>query len=205
MFNYRLGELSEKGIGVNRVIMFMIYSDFFIQMGWGLINPIIAVFMTEQIAGGDVAVAGIAASILMVTQAVVQIPVARWIDSKKGELDDFRLMVLGNVITAISAGLFLFVTTPAHIYILQLFYGIGLGLVFPGYVAIFTRHIDKNREGFEWTLYSTFINLGTAFTATLGGILAEQYGFQYIFVIAFILSVVGVFFSIGIHSNLRKK
>jgi len=96
MFNYRLGELSEKGIGVNRVIMFMIYSDFFIQMGWGLINPIIAVFMTEQIAGGDVAVAGIAASILMVTQAVVQIPVARWIDAKKVELDDFKVRIAEN-------------------------------------------------------------------------------------------------------------
>lgn len=194
-----------KGPGINKVIMFLIYSDFFMQMGWGLINPIIAVYITDQIAGGDVAVAGIAASIVMITQALVQIPVARWIDSKKGELDDFRLMILGSIITAISAGLFLFVSTPLHIYVLQLFYGIGLGLVFPGYVAIFTRHIDKNREGFEWTLYSTFVNLGSAFTATLGGILADQYGFRYIFALAFVLAVIGVFFSVGIHSNLRKK
>ncbi|MEP7103679.1 MAG: MFS transporter [Candidatus Dojkabacteria bacterium] len=195
-----------KGRGnVNKVVIFLIYSDFFIQMGWGLINPIIAVFITDQIQGGDLTVVGIAASIVLISQAIVQFPVAKWVDSKKGELDDFRIMVLGNILIALSTLLFLFANSPLDIYIIQLFYGLGCGLVFPGYVAIFTRHIDKNREGFEWTLYSTFINLGTAFSATVGGVLAEKYGFHYIFVIAFVLSILGIIFSLGIHANLRKK
>jgi len=44
--------------------------------GWGLINPILAVFISEQVVGGGVELAGMAATVYFVVKSVVQIPVA---------------------------------------------------------------------------------------------------------------------------------
>lgn len=88
--------------------------------GWGLINPILAVFFTEQIIGGSVAVAGLASTVYFFTKSIFQIPIARAIDLKKGEWDDFWVMVLGSLLITAAPFLFIFARLPWHIYGLTL-------------------------------------------------------------------------------------
>ena len=38
---------------ISKVIKVMIISDFLLNWGWGLLAPVFALFLTQNIAGGD--------------------------------------------------------------------------------------------------------------------------------------------------------
>mgnify|MGYP001615654318 FL=1 len=60
----------------------------------------------------------------------------------------------------------------------------------PAWYAIFTRHVDKWRIGFEWSLQSVFsVGLATAGAAALGGYIADKFGFQTLFMTAGTMAV----------------
>lgn len=71
-------------------------------------------------------------------------------------------------------------------------------------MAIFTRHVDKNQEAVEWTLYNTTVDLGTAAAAGIGGFLAVNIGFDYLFAVVGVMSLIGTFFLMGTISYLKK-
>ena len=81
---------------------------------------------------------------------------------------------------------------------LQFLLGIGDAFLVPPFYAIFTRHIDKGKEGFELSLYSSFsIGAGAAFGGAVGGLLATAIGFRAVFplvgILAFIATLMLVF------------
>ena len=85
----RLTALNFKNIKINQVIRLLTYSDILLLSGWGLINPILAVFFADKIEGGDVTVAGLAIMVFFLTKSLLQIPLARKIDLQRGEFDDY--------------------------------------------------------------------------------------------------------------------
>jgi len=62
---------------------------------------------------------------------------------------------------------------------------------FPSYMAIFTRHIDKKKEGTEWGIYFTFTDLIGAALAIVGGYVATTQGFPTLIVAVVVVSFVG--------------
>ncbi len=167
---------------VNQVILLIIVSQFILTTGAGFLTPIFAVFVTQQIAGGTVAVVGFALTIYWVTKSILQLFVARHIDKNHGEIDDFYFFVAGAYLNAVFLALYYFATTSFHIYLIHFFIGISDSLLVPPFYAIFTRHIDKEHEGFEWSLYSSFsLGAGSALGAGVGGILALLFGYRAVF------------------------
>jgi len=167
---------------------------------FGLIGPIFAIFITNQIVGATVATAGFAATINLLARALLQMPVARYIDRRKGEKDDFIFMVAGSTLISIVPFAYFFVSTPLHLYLAQVVLGIGGALANPGWYAIFTRHIDKNKEGTEWTLENVGVGLAAAGTAAIGGVLAQHFGFHNLFLVVGILSLLGLIIQISLYS-----
>lgn len=168
----------------------------------GLIGPIFAIFITKQIIGATIATVGFAATINLLTRSLVQMPVARYIDRHRGEKDDFFLMVAGSTLISIVPFIYLFIRTPIHLYIVQIILGIGGALTNPGWFAIFTRHIDKGKEGTEWTLENVGIGIVSAGAAAVGGIMAERFGFHNLFLIVGILSLIGLVIQISLYSTV---
>lgn len=193
------------GLKVNRVIEFLTLSDILMLSGWGLITPIIAVFFTEQIEGGSVALAGLASTAYFLVKSFIQIPVARFIDIRRGEWDDYWTMIAGSLIITLSAFLYVFISLPWQVIAVQVLYGIGGALSYPSWLAIFTRHVDKGEEGFEWSLYFTTTDLGAALTAGMGGLMAAAFGYKFLFVIVGILSLFGTVFLAGVTRELKKQ
>lgn len=189
---------------MNRVIEFMTMSDFMMLSGWGLVSPIIAVFFTNQIVGGSVALAGLASTAYFLTKSVLQIPIARFIDMKRGEWDDYYVMMAGSVIITISAFAYIFIKYPWQVILVQMLYGIGGALSYPSWLAIFTRHIDRREEGFEWSIYYTATDIGAALTGGLGGLLAASYGYHLVFVIVGVMSLLGTIFLSGVTRELKR-
>jgi len=200
-----LGVKIKRKFDINAVVQFLTYSDILMMSGWGLVLPIISVFFSDQIVGGDVKFAGLASTVYFIVKSVVQIPVARMVDKNRGETDDFWVMVAGSLLISLSAFLYMFATTKAHIYGIQVLYGMGGALSYPTWLAIFTRHVDKNKEGLEWSLYYTSVDVGSALTAGLGGLLAASFGYQFLFWLVGVSSIAGTMFLIGIREEMKKR
>ena len=170
-------------LGINKVIRTLITSDFLLQSGWGLIGPIFAIFLTKQIQGGSLVMVGFVAATYWVTKSVVQPFIARFMDIKKGEIDDFNFLIRGLYIANLIPLGYIFSTQLWHIFALESIRGIAMAFVVPSWSAIFTRHIDKGREAFSWSIESTGIGFAAAFAGALGGILATLLGFKIVFVL----------------------
>jgi sugar phosphate permease len=190
---------------VNPVIRFMIYSDFLWVGSLGLLSPIFALLVEDSIVGGNAAVVGIASAIYLITKSVVQMVAASYVDRIKGELDDFWVLFPASVVSVLFPLLYLFMETPLHLFVIQFFYGVLAALTFPTFTAIFTRHIDKNKEGTEWALYYSISDLGSAFAAFAGGLIATLAGFDFLILFAVGTGLVGVSLLLLIKPYLFKR
>jgi len=176
---------------INPVIRFLILSDTIVMGSVGLLGPIFALFITDFITGGNEAVAGLAAGIYLFTKSVLQIPIAHFIDKIRGEKDDFWLLFIFTLLMAFVPLLYLIIHTPAQLYLVQFLLGFFTAFTFPTYMAIFTRHIDKKKEGTEWGVYFTLTDLTSAALAALGGFIATYSGFPILIVSVVVVSFIG--------------
>jgi MFS family permease len=188
---------------MNKVIKVLILSDLALLTGLGFVAPIFAIFLTANIKGGDVEVAGFAAAVYWIAQSAAMIPFGKFLDRRKGEKDDLWLMIIGNVLAAFAVLGYLFSKLPWHIYLLQAIYGIGMGMNMPGYTAIFTRHIDKGKEAYEWSVRGTLVGIGTGVAGALGGIIAQNFGFNQLFIGISAFIFLSAFFLLFISKQMR--
>ena len=194
---------------VNKVIRSLVAANFFMYSGWGFLAPVFAIFIVQGIQTGGpeqaAKVAGFASFVYWIVKSLVQIPVSRYFDKLHGEKDDFWFMFFGLVITGISPFGFIFAYLPWHIYALQAVHAVGMAFFIPSWNAIFTRHIDKGREAYEWALDSTTLGIGTGITGALGGLLVANLGFSSIFILAGVLSFTAAAVLLSIHKNILPK
>ncbi len=169
----------------------MILSDFTLFSAFGLIAPIFAIFSSTTLAGGTIFKAALGSTVFLLVKSALQIPIAKAIDKNHGEIDDYWTAVIGTYIIALVPFLYFVINSISQLYIVQVIYGIGGALAFPGWIAMYTRHLDRGHEGFEWSLYNTTISVATAITAAVGGYLVQGYGFRSIFLLVGSLGLVG--------------
>ncbi len=178
---------------VNRVVKYFVLSDLVLFSGWGLVSPVFSVFVIEEVKDATLLTVGISASIYWLARSLIQIPVANMLDKTEGERDDFNVLVWGLVLASLSAFIFSTIESVRALYLLQILHGVAFGLYSPSWSAIFSRHLDKNRIAFDWSLNSTTLGLASGVTGFLGGYLAAHFGFDAVFVGAGIMSLVAAF------------
>ena len=189
---------------INPVVKIMVLIDFFVNSAFGSFAPVFAIFITGQIAGGSASVAGFAASFYWITKSLVQLPIARWLDKTDGEYDDFWAFFFGYFFSGLVPIAYIFATQPWHLYLAQAFLGFSMAWAVPAWYAIFTRHVDKWRISFEWSLQSVFsVGFATAGAAALGGYIAETLGFRTLFLAAGILIFLSSLFILTIRKHLE--
>ena len=187
---------------INKVIKVMIASDVVLLTGFGFISPIFAIFIKENIQGGGVEVAGFAVAIYWGVKSILQIPFGKYLDKVKGERDDLWFVVIGNVLAALAVFGYIFSFLPWHVYLCQGIYSLGMAMNIPGWCAIFTRHIDKGKEAFEWSTRSTFIGIGAGIAGALGGVIAAKLGFNILFTGVGIFALASAFFPFLIYKDI---
>ncbi len=175
---------------LNKTVKLLLISDVFVVTGFGLVEPIMAVFINDNIIGGSIFTAGLAGSIFMITKGVIQLPFSKHVDSHDDN-DDLKWLIIGTVLIACIPFVYIFAKTIFHIYAAQLIYGIGSGLAYPTWLGLWSTHLDKKRESFEWSLYSTSVAIGTSISAAIGAGIAEYLGFKFTFIFVGIMSMIG--------------
>ncbi|MCL4404189.1 MFS transporter [Patescibacteria group bacterium] len=189
----------------NRVVKTMVVVDFFTNYAFGSFAPIFAVFVTNQIGGGSVEVAGFATSVYWIVKSIFQLPIAKVLDRRNGEVLAFWAMFWGYFLESFVPLLYILVRTPMELYLVQALYGFLMAWAVPSWYGIFTRHVDKWRISFEWSLESVIsVGLATAGAAALGGYLASRYGFQILFVAASVISLAISMLFLSIRKDMLK-
>jgi len=190
---------------INPLIRLIIVSDILIVGGTAMLAPIFALFIENYIRGGNEQVAGIAVALFLITKSLFQIPVATMIDRIRGEKDDFVILVLFSLLMSLTPLLYLTISEPWHLYLVQIVLGFFTAMTFPSFMAIFTRHIDKTQEGTEWGVYFTLSDLVSAGLAAIGGYIAYTIGFSALIVAVVSISTVGSLMLISIKPYLKKQ
>ncbi len=192
-------------IKINKVVRTLIVSDFFLQAGWGFTGPIFAIFLTKQIQDGSLQVVGLAVAAYWLIKSVVQPFFAYFLDKTKGERDDFIFLILGMVIANLIPFGYIFANFAWQIYFLEIVRGLAMAWVVPAWSAIFTRHIDKGKEAFSWSIESTGIGIGAGIAGALGAFLASRFGFQIVFVLTAVFGLFSTFVLWAIKGHLFGK
>ena len=191
---------------INKIIRILIISDFFLNLGWGLLAPVFAIFILENIATQSISeaskVAGFAALFYWLTKSLLEIPIGHFLDKKHGEKDDFWFMVIGTFITALVPIGYLFSSMPWHIYFFQIIHAAGMAMTLPSWLAIFTRHIDKGKEAFEWSMATTSIGAGAGIAGGVGGIMAGIFGFNILFIFVSMFTLLSAILLLFVKNNI---
>jgi len=196
-------------IPINKIVRVLISSDFFLNLGWGLLSPILALFILQKITLDDPAkaaeVAGFAALAYWITKSFIEIPIGRFLDKKVGEKDDFWFMTIGLLVVAIVPLGYMLSFKPWHIYAFQVVHAVGMAMALPSWLAIFTRHIDKGKEAFEWSMETTSISMGAGIAGGLGGIVASIFGFNILFIFVSGFTLFAAILLLLVRNNVSKK
>ncbi len=191
---------------INKVVRVLIFADFFLGSAWGFLGPVFAIFIVARISVGDpiqaAKIAGFASFVYLITKSFLQIPISKYFDRKHGERDDYWFMVLGLFLTGLSPFGFLFSFLAWHLYACQILHAIGMALFIPSWNAIFTRHIDKGKEAFEWGMDSTLMGLGAGIAGGLGGIMVAFFGFNIIFILVGSFSIFSSLILLTVHKKI---
>jgi DHA1 family multidrug resistance protein-like MFS transporter len=173
---------------VNRVIKYFVLSDLFFWGGWGLINPIFALFVVGRIADASVLTVGIATALYWIVKALSQIPIALYLDRRDRDHFDLHFLIIGLMFAGFVAMLFPLVTSVGMLYALMILQGLAYGIYTPSWSAVFSRHLDKNHYAFDWSLDSTTVGLSSGIAALIGGAVAGIFGFDAVFVLTGLFS-----------------
>lgn len=189
---------------INKVIRTLVLSDFFLFFSVGLLSPIFAVFVLENI-DNRIEVIGYAIACYWVARVIFVIPTSYLMDKLKGEVDEYFFMVVGSFMISAIPLFYIFSSEPWHIYLLQAINGFANSLAVPAWRIIFTKHVDRNIVGFEWSLEDVGVGISTAASAALGAIIAGRFGFNALFIFIFLVGSVGAFILLGLLNREKKK
>ena len=179
---------------MNRTLKLLIFSDIFVLTGFGLISPIMAIFIKDNLVGGTIAAVGIAVAIATVVRCLLQLVFANIAQPKHR----YAMAIIGTFFIAAVPFIYFSATNVNIIYIAALVNGFGSGLANPAWFSLFAANLDKKQRGWEWSIYSSSVGLGTAGAAFVGSQLALLFGFQPVFIAVGALSLIGCFILLGL-------
>ena len=189
-------------IKLNKIIKYLIYSDLVFYSGWGLISPIFAIFLLQNIIGGSALVVGMAAGINLITRSLLRVPFGIYAD--KSQRVAYHLMIWGLLIAAIIPLGYIYSSLPAHIYILQAILGASLSMSTAGWTCLFSRHMDKGKESTEWGVDAVAVGIGPGIAGMVGGAAETYFSFVSVFIVVSIAGILGVLMLLFIKKDILR-
>ena len=177
--------MHQRHIFINRVIQLLLIFLFVVNVGEGFLAPIYAIFVVKSISGATIATVGFAFAVLAVVKSLLQVPIARRIDAKKGERDDFFVMLIGAALGMFVPLSLVVIQATWQLYMVSAVSGVSSACLMAAYYSLFSRHVDHSALGFEWSLFSVWgLTVSVALGGAVGGILADALGFTPVFLLA---------------------
>lgn len=177
---------------INPIVKAFIVSETFLWSAWNFVTPIFAIFVVNNIEGGNVQIAASAFSVYLIARVFSELLSGRYLLGKI-ERGKFILTIGGMLFLSLSYVGFAFSNTIFYLFFFYAMAGVGLGIASPAKNSLFSTHLDKNKEPSEWGIYDAITFTGMALATALGGFIAGQYGFSFLFLLASIVNLLGIF------------
>lgn len=188
-------------IEMDRTLKLLILSDILVYGALGFVSPILAIFISDHLVGGGIFTAGLASTIFLITYSTLQV-VFSYIFKPK---DRLWMLWTGTAIIALVPIGYIFSTHIGHLFLAEFAYGIGASFAYPSWSSLFTSHLEKGKRGFQWSIYSSGLGIGTALTAAIGGFIAEKVSFKFVFMLTSLLAIIGLIILFRLEKKILKK
>lgn len=176
---------------INPVVKSYIISEAFLWSAWDFVIPLFSVFVVTTIPGGTIQTAATGYSVYLIARVIFELTSGKLLlntsDKKK-----FLFTIIGMIVISCAYAGFAISQTPLAIFVFYGLMGAGLGIATPGKSAIFSMHLDKNKEATEWSLADAVCAICMAFATPLGGFIVMQYGFAPLFLLASVVNLLGI-------------
>ncbi|MDQ3076477.1 MAG: MFS transporter [bacterium] len=165
----------------------LIYNGIFV-LAYGLLGPLYAVYV--QKLGGQIFIISLSWSVFLVASTLTTFIISRFGDRVQ---EQEYFLLAGFLLRAIVWIMYIFVPNIQFLIILQIILGIGDALGSPAFDSLVAEHLDKGRHIAEYSDMKILFNLSNALATIVGGVIASQLGFAYLFILMSILSMVSFF------------
>jgi MFS family permease len=176
---------------VNSVVKAFIVSEIFLWSSWNAFNPIFAIFAATQVAGGNTQIAAGSFSTYLVVRVIFELISGRYL-RKSTDIKKLLITAIGIVLISFGYAGFALAKTISSLFIFYGVIGMGLGIASPAKNSLFSLHLDKNKEVTEWSLYDGVVFLGMAMSVLVGGFIASEYGFTFLFYLIAITNLLSI-------------
>lgn len=163
------------------------FSNSLMSLAIGLFGPFYYLFISDM--GGSIENFGIAAGLLILSGALFSLFVGKFSD----KIGRKPFLVIGGFTTSIIVFLYTVIDATWQLYLLQIFSGIiatGFKTAESAYLGDLTDH---NRRGEQIGRYNFVIGTFEALAIIAGGFLAGRFGFEIVFYIVAIISLISAF------------
>jgi len=191
-------------INTNKIIRYLLVSDFIFYSGWGLILPVFAVYVIEHIEGGDIMAVGIAEAVFLIVNSFLRVFCGIFLDGQPNEKTDYLFTVVGLFLASLVPFGYMAAANIWHIYLLEAARAAGLAMSISGWSAIFTRHIDKGREATEWGISAMSVGVGAGISGIIGGWAITRFGFNPVFITVGVVGIAGSLVLLVIRKDFEK-
>lgn len=185
---------------MQKELKILLLSSALFMLAGGLFGPIYAIFVEE--IGGDILTAGTAYSVFAIAAGILIFFISRWEDHVKHQE---KLVIAGYFLSCLGFLGYLLINQTWHLFLVQIVFGLGEAIGTPAYDGLYSKHLDKGKFVSEWGLWESMAYIITGIAAAIGGVLASIYGFKFIFVIMFLLSLIGLIASSSLVIKKNKK
>lgn len=176
----------------NPIVKAYIISESFIWSGYNFTSPIIAIFIVSQIPGATIELAATSFSVYLVSRVIFELVAGKML-LKADDKKRIVFSIIGLFILAISYVGFAFAREIMLFFFFKAIAGLGLGLATPAKNSLFALHLDKNKEATEWGISDAIVYVSIALATALGGFIASVYGFQLLFLLAAVITLLSIF------------
>lgn len=188
---------------MNRFIWSLMTADMLLLSGFGFVQPFLAVFIKENVVGGSLVTAGLAAALYLIVKSLVQVPFSIRVD-RASDIANASWLVIGLGLQAIAPIIFILAHSIWPILLAQVIYGLGGGLNYATWYKLWNKYLDKNRESLEWSTYDAVVGLTTALVAFGGAWLADRFGFPVAFLAVEALIIGSLIPTLYLRRSLRR-
>ena len=174
---------------INKALRVLMLISALFMFAFGMFSPIYALFVKE--IGGDITVAANAWALFLLTAGVLTILTGRL----ENHMRETELGIAwSQFLIAAAYFLYYFTSQVAMFYAAQFLLGVGTAFFWPAFHAVYGKHVDSSNAAQQWSFYDALAYLVPSLAAVVGGWTVKAYGYQVIFMVMAILSLVCGFF-----------
>lgn len=177
---------------INPVIKIIIISDIFFWSAWYTVLPILSIFFVQEIQGATIDTAAFGFSFYLLARVAASLIGSKF-SANASDSRKIFMIIYAILILNIAYVLMAFTRSLGTVYAFYIIVGMGIGLASPVRSALFSTHLDKHKETFEWALSDSVVLVGIAICSIIGAVIIRDYGYTTLFLVATFFNFLSIF------------